>query len=86
VSSSIGVAFAIFGRIDIQRSAAPITRGLSERLRETIQVETLDGAGDRFVAAIEDPAAVRVVSRPGRTMLAHRTCTGKVMLAVLPKP
>src|SRR6202021_115022 len=28
------VAFAIFGRIDVQRTATPIMRGLSERLRE----------------------------------------------------
>ncbi|MGO9040993.1 MAG: IclR family transcriptional regulator [Mycobacterium sp.] len=78
-----GVAFAIFSRIDIQRSAAPIMRGLSEQLRETIHVGMLDGAGVRFVAAVEGPAAVRVASRLGRTMPAHCTSTGKAMLAQL---
>ncbi len=80
-----GVAFAIFSRIDVQRSAAPIMRGLSEQLRETIHVGMLDGAGVRFVAAVEGPAAVRVASRLGRTLPAHCTSTGKAMLAQLPE-
>ncbi|WP_156689314.1 IclR family transcriptional regulator [Mycobacterium sp. Marseille-P9652] len=80
-----GVAFAIFSRIDIQRSAAAVMRGLSEQLRETIHVGMLDGANVRFVAAVEGPAAVRVASRLGRTMPAHCTSTGKVMLAQLPE-
>lgn len=81
--SLTGVAFAIFGRVDIARSAAPVLRGLSEQLRETVHVGMLDGASVRFVAAVEGPAAVRVASRLGRTMPAHCTSTGKVMLAQL---
>lgn len=46
----------------------------------------LDGASVRFVAAVEGPAAVRVASRLGRTMPAHCTSTGKVMLAQLSPP
>ncbi|MCA2244738.1 IclR family transcriptional regulator [Mycobacterium sp. WUMAC-067] len=84
--SLTGVAFAIFGRIDIARSAAPIMRGLSEQLRETVHVGMLDGASVRFVAAVEGPAAVRVASRLGRAMPAHCTSTGKVMLAQLSAP
>jgi DNA-binding IclR family transcriptional regulator len=81
-----GVAFAIFGRIDIARSAAPVMRSLSEQLRETVHVGMLDGASVRFVAAVEGPAAVRVASRLGRAMPAHCTSTGKVMLAQLSTP
>jgi DNA-binding IclR family transcriptional regulator len=84
--SLTGVAFAIFSRIDIQRSAMPIMRALSERLRESIHVGVLDGANVRFVAAVEGPTAVRVASRLGRTMPAHCTSTGKVMLAQLSQP
>lgn len=84
--SLTGVAFAIFGRIDIARSAAPTMRSLSEQLRETVHVGMLDGASVRFVAAVEGPAAVRVASRLGRAMPAHCTSTGKVMLAQLPQP
>ncbi len=84
--SLTGVAFAIFSRIDIQGSATPVMRSLSDQLRETIHVGMLDGANVRFVAAIEGPAAVRVASRLGRTMPAHCTSTGKVMLAQLPQP
>lgn len=79
------VAFAIFGRIDIQGAALPVMRGLAETLRETIHVGMLDGPDVRFVAAVEGPAAVRVASRLGRTMPAHCTSTGKVMLAQLPE-
>jgi DNA-binding IclR family transcriptional regulator len=81
--SLTGVAFAILARLDIQRAAAPIMRSLSEQLRETIHVGMLDGANVHFVAAVEGPAAVRVASRLGRTMPAHCTSTGKVMLAQL---
>jgi DNA-binding IclR family transcriptional regulator len=84
--SLTGVASAIFSRIDIQGSATPIMRNLSDQLRETIHVGMLDGANVRFVAAVEGPAAVRVVSRLGRTMPAHCTSTGKVMLAQLSQP
>ncbi len=80
-----GVAFAIFSRLDIQRSAAATMRDLSEELRETIHIGMLDGADVRFVAAVEGPPAVRVASRLGRTMPAHCTSTGKVMLAALPE-
>lgn len=81
-----GVAFAVFGRLDIAGTATPIMRSLSERLRETVHVGMLDGAAVRFVAAVEGPTAVRVASRLGRTMPAHCTSTGKVMLAQLPHP
>ncbi|OBH10629.1 IclR family transcriptional regulator [Mycobacterium sp. E1747] len=84
--SLTGVAFAIFGRVDIQRSATPIMRSLAEQLRETVHVGMLDGASVRFVAAVEGPAAVRVASRLGRAMPAHCTSTGKAMLAQLPEP
>jgi DNA-binding IclR family transcriptional regulator len=80
-----GVAFAIFGRIDIAGTVTPIMRSLSESLRETVHVGMLDGAAVRFVAAVEGPAAVRVASRLGRAMPAHCTSTGKAMLAQLPQ-
>ncbi len=78
-----GVAFAIFGRLDIPAIATPIMRDLSERLRESVHVGMLDGANVRFLAAVEGPAAVRVASRLGRTLPAHCTSTGKALLAQL---
>lgn len=80
-----GVAFAVFGRLDIAGTATPIMRAVSERLRETVHVGMLDGAAVRFVAAVEGPTAVRVASRLGRAMPAHCTSTGKAMLAQLPQ-
>ncbi len=81
-----GVAFAVFGRLNIARTATPIMRTMSERLRETVHVGMLDGAAVRFIAAVEGPTAVRVASRLGYTMPAHCTSTGKAMLAQLPQP
>lgn len=80
------VASAIFGRIDLQGVATPVMRRLSERLRESVHVGLLDGAAVRFVAAVEGPTTVRVASRLGRTLPAHCTSTGKVMLAQLLEP
>lgn len=81
-----GVAFAVFGRLDIPQVATPILRELSERLGETVHVGVLDGTTVRFVAAVEGSAAVRVASRLGRHMPAHCTSTGKAMLAQLTGP
>lgn len=80
-----GVAFAIFGRLDIPGTALPVMRRISETLRETVHLGVLDGAAVRFVAAVEGPAAVRVASRLGRTLPAHCTSTGKVLLSQLPE-
>lgn len=77
------VAFAVLGRIDILGTATPIMRRLSERLRESIHLGTLEGPAVRFVAAAEGPSAVRVASRLGLTMPAHCTSTGKALLAQL---
>lgn len=74
-----GVAFAVFARMDIPRIAAPILRQLSDALQETVHIGMLDGTSVRFIAALESPSAVRVVSRLGRTMPAHCTSTGKAM-------
>lgn len=81
-----GVAFAVFGRLDIGRVAGPVLREVSEQLGETTHIGMLDGASVRFVAAVEGPAAVRVASRLGRSMPAHCTSTGKVLLAQLSGP
>lgn len=59
-----GVAFAVFfARMDIPRVAAPILRQLSDALQETVHIGMLDGTSVRFIAALESPSAVRVVSR-----------------------
>lgn len=59
------VAFAALGRIDLQGTATPIMRRLSERLRESVHMGMLEGPAVRFVAAVEGPSAVRVASRLG---------------------
>ncbi len=80
------VAFAVLRRNDIQAIATPVLHRLSGLLRETVDVAMLDGATVRFVAAVEGPTGVRVASRLGRSLPAHCTSAGKVMLAQLPQP
>lgn len=78
------MAFAVHSRMDIPRTAAPpILRQLVDTLQETVHVGTLDGRLVRFIAALESPSAVRVISRLGSTRPAHCTSTGKVLLAGL---
>lgn len=77
------VASAVSARMDVPRTAGPILRQLSNELQETVHVGMLDGGMVRFIAAAESPSAVRVASRLGKTMPAHCTSTGKVMLAEL---
>ncbi|KDE97286.1 Transcriptional regulator PhtR [uncultured Mycobacterium sp.] len=81
--SLTSVAFAVHSRMDIPRAAAPILRRLADSLQETVHVGMLDGRLVRFIAAIESPSAVRVISRLGGTRPAHCTSTGKVLLAGL---
>ncbi len=82
--SLTNVAFAVHSRMDIPRTAAPpILRQLVDTLQETVHVGTLDGRLVRFIAALESPSAVRVISRLGSTRPAHCTSTGKVLLAGL---
>ncbi len=78
--SLTSVAFAVHSRMDIPRAAAPILRRLADSLQETVHVGMLDGRLVRFIAAIESPLAVRVISRLGGTRPAHCTSTGKKVL------
>src|SRR5699024_7485173 len=77
------VAFSVFNRIDIEGTAKPVLRRLSERLKESVHIGMIEAANVRFIAAAEAPTAVRVASRLGRSMPAHCTSTGKALLARL---
>lgn len=54
-----------------------------ERIGETIQLATLEGNKTLYLAKLEAPTPVRLVSEPGMTFPAHQTALGKMMLAGL---
>jgi DNA-binding IclR family transcriptional regulator len=56
---------------------------LNTELEETIHLGRLEGADVHFIDSIESSRALRVGNRLGRSMPAHCTSTGKVLLAQL---
>jgi DNA-binding IclR family transcriptional regulator len=63
--------------------ARPFLEELSERVGETVNLITLQGADIAFVESVEAPTALRVGSRLGAVMPAHCTSGGKLLLAQL---
>lgn len=78
------LGFGVLRRFDGRALARPVLQRLSTELGETVHFGRLEGAHVRFVDSVESVRALRVASRSGRTMPAHCTSTGKVLLANLP--
>jgi DNA-binding IclR family transcriptional regulator len=70
-------------RLDVRTVARPVLERLNAELEETIHLGRLEGGDVHFVESIESRRALRVGSRLGRSMPAHCTSTGKVLLAQL---
>lgn len=77
------IAFSVLRRLDIPRLAQPMLDELAAELGETAHLGTLEGDKVRFLAVAEATSAVRVATRLGLSLPAHRTSTGKVLLAEL---
>jgi len=58
---------------------------LRARTGETVQVGVLDGREVVYVERLDSPNTLRVFTELGRRVLAHRTSSGKTILAFLPK-
>lgn len=77
------ITFSIMQRMDVPRLAQPILDELSASLGETVHLGSLEGHLTRFLAVSEPSVAVRVASRIGKSLPAHCTSTGKVLLSEL---
>lgn len=55
-----------------------------DALEETLQLATLDRGRVLYLAKLEAPSPVKLVSEPGMTYPAHATALGKALLAFLP--
>lgn len=79
------LAFGMLRRLDVRAVARPVLERLNTELQETIHLGRLEGGDVHFIESIESSRALRVGSRLGRSMPAHCTSTGKVLLAQLPE-
>ncbi|MCF3961894.1 IclR family transcriptional regulator [Streptomyces fuscigenes] len=77
----IGLA-AVRG-LDIRSVAGPVLDDLARQVDETVHLAQLEGGRIRYLAGAESGRALRVADRTGLLMPAHRTATGKALLAQL---
>jgi IclR family acetate operon transcriptional repressor len=80
----IDVGLSVVRAMDIRAIARPFLEELMRQVGETVHLATLEGAGARFLDAVESEHALRVAGRTGRVLPAHATSVGKAMLAALP--
>jgi DNA-binding IclR family transcriptional regulator len=79
----IDVGLSVVGDMDIRNEAGPHLSALRDEVDETVHLAILRGRQVLFVDSLEGTRAVRVGARVGETFPAHRTATGKAMLAEL---
>lgn len=77
------LALGVVRRLDARVKARPVLEKLNSDLGETVHLGRLESSAVHFIDSIESTKALRVVNRLGRSMPAHCTSTGKVLLATL---
>ncbi|MGH3326424.1 MAG: IclR family transcriptional regulator [Streptomycetales bacterium] len=68
---------------DVREMARPHLEWLNELLDETVHLMVLTGAHVTFLDSVETTQALRITTRAGVVMPAHRTSGGKALLAEL---
>jgi DNA-binding IclR family transcriptional regulator len=81
----LSVAYALTPSQSRWKFARPYMAELSERVGETVNLQTLQGTDVAFVESVESTSSVRVGSRLGAVMPAHLVSGGKCLLALLPE-
>ncbi len=77
----VGSAYA--DRLDLAAEAQAASKLVAEACGETVQVAVLDGASVVYIAKVDSVHSVRLVSAIGRSLPAHCTAVGKMLLAGL---
>jgi len=77
------LALGVLRRLDVRARARPVLERLNADLGETVHLGRLEGPTVHFIDSIESTRALRVGGRLGRSMAAHCTSSGKVLLAGL---
>lgn len=70
---------------DLAEVAQPLMEELTNVTSETVQLATLDGLENVYLAISESPHPMKLVSALGKRLPAHTTGLGKVLLAELPE-
>lgn len=74
---------AYLSSMDLVREGQDVVCDISRQCDETVHLATLEGAVVRYLAKEEGNAQVRMVSAVGKTIPAHATGVGKVLIASL---
>lgn len=77
----LDLGLAAVRNLDIRTYARPILADLARKTDETVHLAQLEGAKTRYLAAAESGQPLRVADRTGQLLPAHRTATGKAILA-----
>lgn len=77
----LDLGLAAVRNLDIRTYARPILADLANKTDETVHLAQLEGAKIRYLAAAESGQPLRVADRTGQLLPAHRTATGKAILA-----
>lgn len=67
----------------LERAALPYMEALRDQLNETVQLATLDGTDNVYIAKVDPDHQLRLASRVGARLPAYATGIGKAMLAQL---
>lgn len=65
--------------------ARPVMDRIVEQLNETVQLATLDGLENVYLAKVDCSHPIRLASEVGKRLFAHATGLGKAQLAYLPR-
>lgn len=79
----VQLGFAYLSGIDLVRDGQEVVREVSHRCDETVHLATLVGRNVIYVAKEEGTGQVRMVSAIGKTVPAHGTGVGKMLLSAL---
>jgi IclR family acetate operon transcriptional repressor len=77
----LDLGLAAVRNLDIRTYARPILADLARKTDETVHLAQLEGGKIRYLAAAESGQPLRVADRTGQLLPAHRTATGKAILA-----
>jgi IclR family acetate operon transcriptional repressor len=80
-SALLDLGLAAVRNLDIRTYARPILADLVKKTDETVHLAQLEGSRIRYLAAAESGRPLRVADRTGQLLPAHRTATGKAILA-----
>ncbi len=71
-------------RHNLLREALPIMERIVAAINETIQLATLDGTENVYLAKVDSSQPLRLQSEVGKRLSAHATALGKMLLSQLP--